>query len=968
MRIRIHSCHPLPEIRAWYHLALPNNPTNDLNNTIASTTATSTALVVAVSGFAGHQRTISDLKELLCTDLPALREAGIQGVDLSLQLEGFDLPDGQPLPIVRDNDLIQIVPARGPVKVEELLLQQKKAQEARLPLLEHQGRAEEPGKRVIGTGHGGEGDMQIDPPPAVPPAASHSTSKKRKRSPGPSKSVSTPVQRSKSLSQYAATPRVPPPRSKRQPTSAKESSSSSSSDSSSSSSESNSDEDSDSDSSEDADTKKDEKDKAREKVDKGAESDASSSSARSEDSSSSLTPLSESSSSSSYSPTKRLRKSPVKTNTKAKAIPQVRSGPAKATRLATRATAASSSPITTTKTLPAGPLTAISNASSATLANTPLSLTQSQTLTSLPSSFQSRHLQPSQLQSQQQTHHVPPGHGNAQTQSRNIRRRKKKFIDKSQAEDEHTAIGQVGQAEVGVEVDRQSEPLPSKVQPDITMVDGDALKTTTESVAAATHAPPTTSVPFQIQSAPVAPPASSAIPMSSPQSLSAPPPISSSTLNTTPATSTSASHATPSLTPIPKHVSSSNAQPLGSASTSRRTRRDRHGPAGDVALALNSAFGSNDLEGVLGPDMDVDEDEEEEEEEEEVPARKTGKKGTSASAKRGSGTKPTPKKGEPSQVDGTPTTSVAAMASQPREVMMASLGNKNKKRGYKKQLNVDVPAKIVFSSEGVPMTVRPTPSDGMVDSPMAGPTSGAGAVATTTASAPIASARLIPPSERQERGQLPMNMFVTSVDVEEGLGERKRKKRRKGDEYDYGYAYGGRRALRSRTKKLALLEGQYDDAVEEVTLDYGVGEDGVDGGASKVCGFEWQEAEKGWEMYRVVEKVDELCVGGLFGWKGLGMNPETFLPEQLLIVARVLSVHPENTGTGPGCRVVVRQLLRPGAKAVNFSSVRLRGVIGGEEIGGESQQVEEGEEEESFEWKDVISAGWRCVRTAVDGN
>ena len=81
------------------------------------------------------------------------------------------------------------------------------------------------------------------------------------------------------------------------------------------------------------------------------------------------------------------------------------------------------------------------------------------------------------------------------------------------------------------------------------------------------------------------------------------------------------------------------------------------------------------------------------------------------------------------------------------DLTMASLSNKNKRKGFKNAMGKEVRSKIVFSEQ--------------VDSNANG---------GVRASAP----RLVPPSEKQEKGLLPQNVFVTSVDVEEGLGPSKK--------------------------------------------------------------------------------------------------------------------------------------------------------------------------------------------------
>ena len=85
------------------------------------------------------------------------------------------------------------------------------------------------------------------------------------------------------------------------------------------------------------------------------------------------------------------------------------------------------------------------------------------------------------------------------------------------------------------------------------------------------------------------------------------------------------------------------------------------------------------------------------------------------------------------------------------DLTMASLSNKNKKRGFKNGIGKEVPPKIIFSGQ-----VHPdTNVNGRVQ---------------------VSTPRLIPPSEKQEKGLLPPNLVVTSVNVEEGLWQGKKSK------------------------------------------------------------------------------------------------------------------------------------------------------------------------------------------------
>lgn len=105
----------------------------------------------------------------------------------------------------------------------------------------------------------------------------------------------------------------------------------------------------------------------------------------------------------------------------------------------------------------------------------------------------------------------------------------------------------------------------------------------------------------------------------------------------------------------------------------------------------------------------------------------------------------------------------------PRQpILMASLQNKNKKKGFKKSMSAAVPAKIVFTDLEDETAVDEAMQEAMPFTNTADRDRGVF----------MANARLVPPSEKQERGLLPLNMFVTSVDVEKGLY--RKKERRKG--------------------------------------------------------------------------------------------------------------------------------------------------------------------------------------------
>ena len=74
MRVKVECGPPLPVVKAWF-------------------------IVPPVS-------TVSDLKDTLCSELPALSNVQTLANDIALYLDGFELLDATPIDVVRDGDLI----------------------------------------------------------------------------------------------------------------------------------------------------------------------------------------------------------------------------------------------------------------------------------------------------------------------------------------------------------------------------------------------------------------------------------------------------------------------------------------------------------------------------------------------------------------------------------------------------------------------------------------------------------------------------------------------------------------------------------------------------------------------------------------------------------------------------------------------------------------------------------------------
>ncbi|KAH9007269.1 hypothetical protein EDB86DRAFT_2870947 [Lactarius hatsudake] len=164
------------------------------------------------------------------------------------------------------------------------------------------------------------------------------------------------------------------------------------------------------------------------------------------------------------------------------------------------------------------------------------------------------------------------------------------------------------------------------------------------------------------------------------------------------------------------------------------------------------------------------------------------------------------------------------------ELMMMSLKNKNKRRGFKNAASV--PSHVTFQDDDLRQPQR-----------------------------------LIPPSERD---QLPPRLFVTSVDVEAGMRPRDNeqkwdRKQKKAQRDAYGHA-----------------EEQAD-----VKLDYG--EIPEEEGTTTALDLDYAALEKAWATAPVLKNTTALLIGSIVGWQELGVNPATLTPETMLFLARLVS-------------------------------------------------------------------------------
>ncbi|KAL6304079.1 hypothetical protein BKA93DRAFT_733737 [Sparassis latifolia] len=257
--------------------------------------------------------------------------------------------------------------------------------------------------------------------------------------------------------------------------------------------------------------------------------------------------------------------------------------------------------------------------------------------------------------------------------------------------------------------------------------------------------------------------------------------------------------------------------------------------------------------------------------------------------------------------------------------MMASLQNKNKRRGFKNALAFGVPAKIVFSSPEEVSADTARIDVGAAQDVL--PFSRAQGNEVADAIRSTRFVRLVPPSEKEERGQLPLNMFITSVDVEEGLPAKKRKKQSKVKAWEKD----------ATTEDSYLPYDEPDAALGADTMGASAGCDSV--AESQLSpSFDRGIVEERWSALTKITAPAQLQVGCKVAWKALGINPNTFTPEMLVNVGRVVSYEDQ---------LVVKPLEEHGAVEVSF---------GGLVVGEDSGSVEE-----RYDWQDVLQADWRLV-------
>ena len=195
---------------------------------------------------------------------------------------------------------------------------------------------------------------------------------------------------------------------------------------------------------------------------------------------------------------------------------------------------------------------------------------------------------------------------------------------------------------------------------------------------------------------------------------------------------------------------------------------------------------------------------------------------------------------------------------------MFSLGNKNKKKGFKQAFRPPSSQKIVFSEPELP-------------TPLLAPDEATSTPAATTHSSYVYTF----PSDLQTQGKLPSNVFVTSIDVEEGMWPLKSKKK--------------------KTKKQPVQEQEYDPKEEDITLPY----DDEPQPPSDPNADLWASAQSTFDALPLVTGVEQLAVGAIVGWKALALNPATFSPEIMLHLSAVQTIDPAYN------QIITKPLPRP---------------------------------------------------------
>ncbi|KAI5125001.1 hypothetical protein M0805_007425 [Coniferiporia weirii] len=260
------------------------------------------------------------------------------------------------------------------------------------------------------------------------------------------------------------------------------------------------------------------------------------------------------------------------------------------------------------------------------------------------------------------------------------------------------------------------------------------------------------------------------------------------------------------------------------------------------------------------------------------------------------------------------------------ETMTTTLRNKNKKKGFKRTMVGVIPQKIVFSDNN--------------DVTPASTTSTSASVARLTSDGRRTQMpRLITPSEKQDQGLLPSNLFVTSVEVEGEKWDRKKKKKQRDS---YGYNAPADAGDRS-----------WVDAIEadgDLVLGYGEPDTGTHLTKTDTPGIDWSLVERKWDSFADITDISMLGSDLLVGWKALALDPLTFTPELLVHLARVKAINPVTS------EITLLSVRRPGVDRIAFGADAEEAI--------ESDIDDDGtmEEETIYALADALAAPWKLIK------
>jgi hypothetical protein len=142
---------------------------------------------------------------------------------------------------------------------------------------------------------------------------------------------------------------------------------------------------------------------------------------------------------------------------------------------------------------------------------------------------------------------------------------------------------------------------------------------------------------------------------------------------------------------------------------------------------------------------------------------------------------------------------------------MASLKNKNKKRGFKDAFHAPIPSKIVFADGDNSKTSSIPHESGSEGGDVS-------SIALLVTGAKPGAPRLVPPSERYALGLLPQNVVVTSVDVGDDFSKKCKRQRLRNDEsfgtyYDEHREEAGRQIQSAQNVDMVTAEDEEQQQV-----------------------------------------------------------------------------------------------------------------------------------------------------------